>query len=233
MFYKIFVLLLTLLLSSCYTNDNKNICKDENIDFIKWDEWSFTNICNYQEKLKNLILKNNSFNINDFYRVSKIDINSWEYILWNIDNNMSEIQKIQLYYILKEIYNYNDENIENKLWPIETKYKNLWVSTERIISAENLFTQVFEWQEETINGIQNASWNLSYNDLEFLNIIFTLEPEKFNNINLVTDLMWWYNVLKDEQSRKLYIDIMKHLLDTVNNNQSKEMIHIFFNKLNI
>lgn len=52
-------------------------------------------------------------------------------------------------------------------------------------------------------------------------------------INLVTDLMWWYNVLKDEQSRKLYIDIMKHLLDTVNNNQSKEMIHIFFNKLNI
>ena len=46
-------------------------------------------------------------------------------------------------------------------------------------------------------------------------------------INLVTDLMWWYNVLKDEQSRKLYIDIMKHLLDTVNNNQSKEMIHIF------
>ncbi len=52
-------------------------------------------------------------------------------------------------------------------------------------------------------------------------------------INLVTDLIWWYNVLKDEQSRKLYIDIMKHLLDTVNNNQSKEMIHIFFNKLNI
>jgi len=214
MFYKILVLLLTLLLSSCYINDNKNICKDDNIDFIKWDELSFINICNYKEKLKNLILKNNSFNINDFYRVSKIDINSWEYILWNIDNNMSEIQKIQLYYILKEIYNYNDENIENKLWPIETKYKKLWVSTERIISAENLFIQVFEWQEETINGIQNASWNLSYNDLEFLNIIFTLEPERFNNINLVTDLMWWYNVLKDEQSRKLYIDIMKHLLDT-------------------
>lgn len=227
MFYKIFVLLLTLFLSSCYINDNKNICKDDNIDFIKWDELSFINICNYKEKLKNLILKNNSFNINEFYILSKIDIDSWEYILWNIDNNMSEIQKIQLYYILKEIYNYNDENIENKLWPIETKYKNLWVSTERIISAENLFTQVFEWQEETINGIQNASWNLSYNDLEFLNIIFTLEPERFNNINLVTDLMWWYNVLKDEQSRKLYIDIMKHLLDTVNNNQSKEMIHIF------
>ncbi|MGE4443843.1 MAG: hypothetical protein AB7E37_02545 [Candidatus Altimarinota bacterium] len=227
MFYKIFVLLLTLFLSSCYINDNKNICKDDNIDFIKGDELSFINICNYKEKLKNLILKNNSFNINEFYILSKIDIDSGEYILGNIDNNMSEIQKIQLYYILKEIYNYNDENIENKLGPIETKYKNLGVSTERIISAENLFTQVFEGQEETINGIQNASGNLSYNDLEFLNIIFTLEPERFNNINLVTDLMGGYNVLKDEQSRKLYIDIMKHLLDTVNNNQSKEMIHIF------
>lgn len=233
MFYKILVLLLTLFLSSCYLNDSKNICKDENIDFIKWDELSFKHICDYKEKLKNLILNNNILNINDFYTVSKIDIDSWEYIFWNIDNNISKVKKIQLYYILKEIYNYSDDSIETKLWPIETKYKNLWVSTERIVSAENLFTQVFEWQEETIDWIQKASWNLSYNDLEFLDIVFTLEPERFNNINLVTDLMWWYNVLKDEQSRKLYLNIMKHLLNNLNNNQSKEMIHIFFNKLNI
>lgn len=232
MSYKILTLLLILFLSSCSIDYDKNTCEEKSIDFLTSDQVSFTNICNYKEKLKNIILKDNILNIEDFYTVSKIDIDSWEYILWNINSKMSDVQKIQLYYILKEIYNYSDEDIENKLWFIEAKYKNLWISTQKVVLAENLLTQVFQWQEDTINGIQNASWNLNYNDLEFLHIIFILEPERFNNINLVSDLIWWYNVLKDEPSKKLYKDIMKYLFNNVHNNQSKEIIGNFLNKIN-
>lgn len=231
MFNKILILLLTLFLSSCYIKYNdKNICKEKNIDFINLNKASLESICNYKKKLRNIILKDNVLNIDNFYTLSKIDINSWKYILWFIDNNISNVKKIQLYYILKNIYKYSDEDIEKIIWLLDTKYKNIWISTDRIVLAENLLTQVFEWQEETINWIQNASWNLNYSDLEFLNIIFTLEPERFNNINLVADLNWWYNILKDEKTRKLYIDITNRLLNNLNNNQSKEIINDFLNK---
>lgn len=230
MFNKILILLLTLLLSSCNTNHsdiNKKVCNEENVNFINLDKTSLTNICNYKEKLKNIILKNNKLNIDDFYTLSKIDIDSWKYILWNIDNNISIIEKIQLYYILKNIHNYSDENIKNKLWFIDKEYKNFWISTERIVLAERLLTQIFEWDEETLYWVQKASWSLTYKDIVFLNIVFKFEPERFNNISLVADLTWWYNVLKDKKSRELYITIFKNLLPKLNNKQSKEIINNF------
>lgn len=234
MFNKILILLLALLLWSCnanYNGINKNVCKEEDLNFINLDKTSLKNICNYKDKLKNIILKDNELNIDNFYTLSKIDIDSWKYILWNIDNNISTIEKIQLYYILKYIYKHSDENIENKLWFIDKEYKNFWISTERIVLAERLLTQVFAWDEETMDWKQKASWSLTYKDLVFLNIVFKFEPERFNNISLVADLIWWYNVLKDEKSRELYITIFKNLLPKLNNKQSKEIINNFLKKV--
>ncbi|MDD3646516.1 MAG: hypothetical protein PHH06_03835 [Candidatus Gracilibacteria bacterium] len=230
MFNKILILLLTLLLSSCNTNHsdiNKKVCNEENVNFINLDKTSLTNICNYKEKLKNIILKNNKLNIDDFYTLSKIDIDSGKYILGNIDNNISIIEKIQLYYILKNIHNYSDENIKNKLGFIDKEYKNFGISTERIVLAERLLTQIFEGDEETLYGVQKASGSLTYKDIVFLNIVFKFEPERFNNISLVADLTGGYNVLKDKKSRELYITIFKNLLPKLNNKQSKEIINNF------
>ena len=228
MFYKILVLLLTLLLSSC---SMKNLCQEEEIYFVE-NMSSFKHICNYKEKLKDRILRDNGLNIENFYFLSKNDIEAWKYILWYIDkNNVTHIQKIQLYSILKNMYDYSDEKIESKIWFIEPKYKNLWVSIERIIWAENLLTQVFEWQEETMDWVwRDATWYLTYEELEFLYIVFTFEPERFNSINLVSDLSWWYRTLVDEKSKKLYKDMMKYVWNNVESEISKEMVSNFFQK---
>ena len=111
--------------------------------------------------------------------------------------------------------------------------ERFWIWLDRIISAENLLTQVFEWKMDTINWVEEADWKLTYNELLFLKQIFKKEPGKFDSINLVANLKWWYNILDDEKSRILYIEIMNNLLKKVKSEDSKIIIDSFLNSLDI
>lgn len=93
--------------------------------------------------------------------------------------------------------------------------------------AENLLTQIFDWEEDTLEWIKLTKWFLSYNELLFLEIVFSLEPERFNKINLVSDLEWWYNSLQDSKSRKLFLEIINKLYTTLSNKTSLSIIKNF------
>lgn len=226
---KIILLLSFLIITSCsYGINEEKKCVDEKISLSME---SFVWICDYKNKLFLLVHRNNEINIADLFEISKIDLDAWKYIFENFNKNkLSEIEKIQIYFILKEVYNYQDSEIEFIIWEIKNQYKQLKVSLHRIILAENLLTTDYELGEDEFDGIVEDYWPLLYDDVLFLEIIFDVEPQRFDSINLVTELEWWYNVLNN-QWKELYIKIMKKLLKNSDNEVSIGVLNRFLDSI--
>jgi hypothetical protein len=172
------------------------------------NEWIY--LKNIVEEKNNLNFYSwNILNINKVYEYSKANNSNWYEILNSInEKNIGEIEKIQLYYIFKEILKYDENYIISKLWKIDKEYRTLNIKIEKIINAENLI--IDSWNNKIV---------LNFNELKFLEIIFKLEPKRYNNISLLTDLIWTYNNLENKKNKELFFKIIEKLrLDLKNDN---------------
>jgi len=229
----IWLFLLLIIITSCSLDSiSWDKCEENEVSIFDLTKDSLKKTCDYKKKSLAYVKRGDNFDIDFFLKISKIDKDSWDYILNNIDNTQfSVIEKIQIYYILKKIYSYENSIIEYKIWNLDEKYKSMWVSLHRINLAENLLTINYEDSEDDFDWVITNFGPLSYEDVKFLEFIFDLEPERFDSINLVSDLSWWYNVLIDNKSRELYTNIMKKLLWRVWTEASGDVIKRFLNKV--
>ncbi len=112
--FTIFFIIILFIASCSHQKDTYEQCIDTDISFFELETKSFYQICNYKNKLSTLILRDNSINIEYFYEISQQDKEVGYYILQNFnDSKLSLVQKIQMYAILKNIYLYDDIQIES------------------------------------------------------------------------------------------------------------------------
>ncbi len=198
---------------------------------ISFDTQLFEWICDYKNKAFLYVNRHNDFYVNEFLDFSNIDLEVWKYILKHLNKEkLWEVDKIQMYYILSDIYKYSDVEINEIVWKIDQNYKYLDTTLARIILAENLLTTDYTLDKNEFDDPTTDNLPLLHSDVKFLQIVFTLEPQRFDSINLASSLRSWYDVL-DEKSKILYVQIMKNLLNKTNQEFSKGALTSFLDSI--
>ena len=114
---KIIYIFILLILTSCNIS-NENCINNDFVFISSLNYDTIINTCNYNTKLKERIYYENSFVPEGFYYLSNISTDLWINFLDflkkdNPNFKIWEVEKIELYYILKNLYNYSDSYIEN------------------------------------------------------------------------------------------------------------------------
>lgn len=239
---KIILLIAFFSLVSC--SNLKNDCEDNNFhDFSKLDYEDILNTCNYMEKLKNSTY-DKTLHIPSFYKLSRIDISLWKNLLDclkinKLDLNLWEVDKIKMYYILKNLYGYSEDYIEDNMWiKIDEKYKNYNLALHRLILWENLLIwwDYEEWfwnyyeiigekyvldKELKITGfIMNEEWKITNyvtnDEIRYLKEMIELDVRLYDEIVVASADEQIINSL-DREGKKLYIELLQTVLDNSNN----------------
>lgn len=149
----------------------------------------------------------------------------------NTTLNIWEVEKIQLYYIFKDLYNYEDKKIEEDfLLIIDNKFKNYNLELNRLISSENLLTQIFDDTADYPEWwVKPEPWYLSKKEILFLNDIFQLDVSKYDSVNLVVEKRWAYNSL-DNEWKELFVKMLKTVFNNSFNISTKSTVWDFLLK---
>lgn len=216
------------LLSSCtYSTTNEMSCIERDVSFsILKDQNKLINTCDFREKSLDFV---NSFDvkrISTLYSLASTDKNIWLYVIQNSDlNPYSASEKVQLYYILRDVYQYGDILIEQLIWNMSEEYKNIVLPIWHIVLWEDLLTTDYRDVQNWDTEWWVIEWGLEYlryEHLKFLEILFSENPERIKNISSIMSLDWAYETLEDERSRELLKKILQDLLSYIENDTDSQ-----------
>lgn len=255
---KIILLIAFFSLASC--SDLNNDCENNNFyDFSKLDYEAILNTCNYMEKLKNNIYAFETLYIPSFYELSRIDTGLWksflDYLKINeLDLNLWEVDKIKMYYILKNLYWYDDYFIENDMWiKIDEKYKNYNFALHRLILWENLLIwwDYEEWfwsyyeiigekyildKELKITGfIMNEEWKITNyvtnDEIRYLKDMIELDVSVYDEIVVASADEQIIDSL-DNEGKELYNELLQIVLNNTKNQTTIYFVNQYMKKFN-
>jgi hypothetical protein len=205
-------------------------CKDRKIS-IPWEtQESIYKVCNYKEELVEEF-KAYNYDLEYLFEVWKIDKKLGKHLVKSIDtSSFWKVYNMKLYYILKQEYNMTNDEIKQYIQTIDKNYKQLQLDTWHIILWENLLTIDYSAPEEEIEWWFGELKYLSYEHIKYLDILFQLEPQRFEKITLVSPLDWIFTSLKNDESKELYMQIFTNLLEKLENPNAKSIIGKFLDK---
>lgn len=225
---KITYIIIFLVLASCSASNKE--CIDTNFFSLGMDYNTNYNavisVCDYKERLKEYIYTDINYDKNEFYTthfyyLSRISTDLWDefytyFLKQEPDFNIWEVEKVQLYYVFKDLYNYDDFYIENEMWiKIDDKYKNYDLDIHRLVLSENLLVwwdRDWEWDKPKWR-VPNYITN---DEIKYLNDMFDLDVSKYNNVNLASSDGDIFEVL-DAEWKELYITMLETVLKNTSN----------------
>lgn len=217
------IALIPLLLSWCSIWVKKPKCVKqeiiENLYSISVNE--LQNICNYKEIALDSIEKelDSWVRFQSLYNFLKQHKETWLYVMKNIDIDIfSYIDKLKLYYVLWIEYEMTEKEVETIVGKMKEEHKGLYMSSWHFAFWELLLTTDYNnyVNQESRKEIEwwYRTWSLHYlryDHVKYLNIIFSLEPQRLIDNFVISDVISPYETLQDDESKELYVSMFRDL----------------------
>lgn len=181
----------------------------ENMKYNELIDW--IDSCQDIDELKRFTYLEDSFRSEYFYHLSKKDLELWkEYFSYlkekEHDFHIWEVDKVELYYIFKDLYGYSDEYIEKELSVIiDDQYKHYDLELKRLILWQNLLV----WWDCDAPNCDGYIPNYITND-ELKYLYDTIQLDVSREVIMVSSIDDVYTSI-DEEGKIIFINMLEYI----------------------